>query len=396
MGFEDAQAEFREVVAASVERHLMADVEVAAYLSSGFDSTTVAALAARSVSGHVATFTGTFGEKGWYDEGTGARVVAETIGSRHHEIPLSGDNLPTDVDAVAASLDEPRMGLGALPQYLVARAVSRSHKVILTGHGGDELFAGYPHFRLSQLAHGCHQPLVMMRRLAGVRFSEIPHLAYFLGRSFSPGGRALLPLPLLFRPGMLRKLLRRGVADVLLDIDPAIEGRDLLEGETDSYRRLTLSYLRLYLPGLFVVEDRISMAHSLESRTPLCDNSVLDLALSLSVAVKLHGGVLKAVPKAAMRGALPDVLWQMPKRGFPTPLASWLRGPHRAWLQRRLIGEDSPLHTLFRPHALARLVSRYLHSPNRYVRPLDEIPTHRMWILLILDACMRRRGLTWS
>ena len=132
------------------------------------------------------------------------------------------------------------------------------------------------------------------------------------------------------------------------------------------------------------------MAHSLEARTPCLDNRLVELALSISPEAKLAGGELKAIVKAAARGELPDVLFKLPKRGFPTPLASWLRGPCRAWMSDRLLAPSSHLTLLFRPEFLRRLVEAYVTSPRRYVRPLDEIQTHRMWMLLSLESWLRQ------
>ena len=165
--------------------------------------------------------------------------------------------------------------------------------------------------------------------------------------------------------------------------------------EDNFYDILMRSYIKLYMPGLFVVEDRISMAHGLEARTPLCDNTLLDLALKIPLKTKLNRGILKAIPKANMRGILPDILWQLPKRGFPTPLSMWLRTTHKNYLKEKL-GSSSPLNTVFIPEKLAALVDNYISTPLKHLRPLDEIPTHRMWLLLVLDSCMRRRNLLWK
>jgi len=390
LDFPAAVGAWQQTAEAAVDRHLMSDVGVAAYLSSGFDSSTVASLAARRLPAGLATFTGVFGARGWYDEGPGAQAVATAIGAQHHEVCIGPDGFPAHFEAVVASLDEPRMGHGAFPQFLVARAAAAAgHKVILTGHGGDELWAGYPVFKLAAL--GSAGPLDFLRLAAGLRLAECPHLGYFLARRLT--GPQPLPLPALLGPSLWRAALRPQVASILTDVDPAAEGAALLGEERDPYRRLTLAYLRLYLPGLFVVEDRISMAHALESRTPLCDNALVDLALSVPLATKLSGGILKAIPKAGMRGRLPDLLWRLPKRGFPTPIATWWRGPLRDWLRGRLLGADAALPTLVDGDWLTRQVEAYLRGPPLGLRILDEIPTHRMWLLLCLDGCLRRRNL---
>ena len=134
--------QYRAVVDRSVQRHLMGDVEVASYLSSGLDSTTVAHFAARRMTHPLTTFTGAFNEGGWFDETPGTRSVAEAIGANHTEVRIGYEDLEQHFDDLIYSLDEPRMGIGAFSQYMVARQAAGRCKVILTGHGGDE-YLGY-------------------------------------------------------------------------------------------------------------------------------------------------------------------------------------------------------------------------------------------------------------
>jgi asparagine synthase (glutamine-hydrolysing) len=386
--FDDACARFRDIARRAVKRHLMSDVEVASYLSGGLDSTTVAALAAGAAPGRLATFTGTFGQGGWYDETPGALAMARTIDSRHHTVKMGHQDLAETMDDVIFHLDGPRMGMGAFSQYMVAREASKRFKVILTGHGGDELFAGYPVFKLihllRQLGGGKGGTL---RALRNTHAEEWPHIVYFMSRRLACGGGEYLPT--IFPRSLARRGLRPDVRELLLDQRPRQGLQDLVQQGADPYQQLCLIYLRAYLPGLFVVEDAISMAHSLESRTPLCDNELVDAALSWPLSLKLHDGTLKAIPKAAMRSMLPDVLYRQPKKGFPTPLALWLRGPLRQWARERLLEDGSPLHGLFRKEFLEKEFASYVASWRRAVRPLDVIPTHRLWALLSLEAWLR-------
>jgi asparagine synthase (glutamine-hydrolysing) len=293
------------------------------------------------------------------------------------------------IDDLIFALDEPRMGMGSFSQYMVARTAAQRVKVILTGHGGDELFAGYPVFKLIALGQQFREnPLKGVGFLKKVRPSEWPHLIYFLGQKLRRNSASVF-LPVLFTESTLKAGLQPEVLSKLRDIEPEAELQRLVNSADDPYHRLTLVYLRAYLPGLFVVEDKISMAHALESRTPLCDNELVDLALSLPLSLKLQSGQLKAIPKAAMRDRLPEILHHMPKRGFPTPLSLWLRHELRDWMQNRILRPDCSLHRLFRPEFLRGFVGDYLSSWRRTVRPLDEIQTHRIWVLLSLEAWLR-------
>ena len=149
--FAECCEQYRATVDRCVQRHLMSDVAVASYLSSGLDSTSVAYFAAKHMDKTLSTFTGSFNEGGWFDETEGAQAVAASIGANHTEVRIGFEDLERHFDDLIYSMDEPRMGMGAFSQYMVARQAATSGKVILTGHGGDELFAGYPVFKLVHL-----------------------------------------------------------------------------------------------------------------------------------------------------------------------------------------------------------------------------------------------------
>jgi asparagine synthase (glutamine-hydrolysing) len=387
--FEKAVGAFRDTLDASVQRHLMADVPVATYLSAGFDSAGVTASASRLSPHRLVSYTGGFDAGGWYDEATGAAEVARHSGVEHRTVSIDHSDLASQLDNLIYHLDQPRMGMGAFAQYCVAGDIARTHKTVLTGHGGDELFSGYPVFKLRALTRAWRKaPLSLLSALRHLRFSELPHLLYFALIGARKGSsRAVLPN--LFSPYQLRRGLHADIADLIAAAEPTTQLDEAISDAENDYQRLMLTYLKVYLPGLLVVEDKISMAHSLEARTPLLDNAMVDLALSLDPMTKLHGWQLKAIPKAALRPSLPDALYRQPKRGFPTPLRLWLRGPLRHWLEERLHPDRSPLVCLFEPDALLRMLHAFQNSLTRYARTLDEISSHRIWMLLSLDAWLR-------
>lgn len=387
---EDAVGEFKAVFRASVGRHLMSDVPVSSYLSSGFDSTMVASEAARQLGSAPSVFTGKFPEGGWYDEVEGARLVAKLMGADLNEVAIDAAGFARVFDDVVAALDEPRMGMGALPQYLVAETAAKRGKVILTGHGGDELFSGYPVFKMALLADSASRGVgATLEAMRALRRSELPHLAYF-GAQRARGGIGAHFLPVLFPPSLQQRALQPDVLRKVRDSWAVDDLTGIAEASRSAYEQILLTYLKVYLPGLLIVEDKISMAHSLESRTPLLDNAMLDLSLSLPAAIKLDGGQLKAVIKAAARDVLPPRLFELPKRGFPTPLGRWLRGPLQPWMRDRLCAPGSALTRLFREDFLKATVERYVAAMTARIRPLDEVPTHRMWMLLCLESWLRQ------
>lgn len=387
MSFPEAVSGFNAAFGEAVDRHLMSDVPLASYLSAGIDSGMVTLAAADRLtdeSGPTA-FTGTFDAGGWYDEASGAALVAASRNLPHKQVQIGAEGFRTHFDDLVFALEEPRMGTGALPQYLVAQEVAKTHKVVLTGHGGDELFSGYPVFKFVLLVQSLRRnPGAFFKALRSLRLSELPHIAYFALAALS--GRQRPFLPRLFSPDLRKRLLRKSVTASL----KASPGTVTEPVSGNAFDRLMRQYLRDYLPGLLVVEDKVSMAHSLESRTPFLDNELVAFALSLPVEVKLDGGVLKAVPRAAARNVLPEALFSMPKRGFPNPLGTWLRGPLTGWMRERLCGGGSALNGLFDSAALSTHVESYLGSWRRRIRPLDEIATHRIWMLLCLESWIRQ------
>jgi asparagine synthase (glutamine-hydrolysing) len=387
--FSEACSMYRSTVEQAVERHRMSDVPVASYLSAGFDSPTVATLASRLSSTPLSTFTGSFGMGGWYDETTGALAAAKHIGSVHEEILITSHDLQRTMDDLIYSLDEPRMGPGSFSQYMVAKEAAQKVKVILTGHGGDELFAGYPVFKAILLSQTLKTDVLKTPGMVmGVKPAEWPHVVYFKSAVFRDRASRYF-LPVIFSDKVLKHLLLPEVYEAIKPWDPCQALDSMLDGEHDPYRRLTLTYLKAYLPGLFVVEDKISMAHSLESRTPLSDNALVDFALTLPLKIKLHNGTLKAIPKQAMKDVLPRLLYQLPKKGFPTPIGAWFGGPLKSWIEERLLNPQSRIYEIFRKDQIERLVLSYFESWRRWVRPLNEIPTHRIWALLSMEAWLR-------
>ena len=192
-------------------------------------------------------------------------------------------------------------------------------KVILTGHGGDELFAGYPVFKA---IYGKKQARILILKSS---LRELMFAFYFIvyPRFRKEAGYFL---PNIYPLNTIRHTLDSEFMNCLTKETDALQELDALKSESrDEYEWLTNTYLKHYLPALFTVEDKISMAFSLESRTPLCDNEMLDFALSIPLSMKLSNQELKHIPRTAMRKKLPDFIFNLPKRGFRHRCAIGLR-----------------------------------------------------------------------
>ncbi|ETR76446.1 hypothetical protein X566_17610 [Afipia sp. P52-10] len=384
--FSEEIERFRDLFSRSVERHLMSDVPIACYLSSGFDSSMVSATAAKLMPEPPIAFTGHFSEGAWYDESTGASDIATHLGIPVRKVPIDANDFAKHLDDVIIALDHPRMGMGAFSQFMVAKAAAEERKVILTGHGGDELFSGYPVFKLAMLLKNLRSKQ-LAGTLSSLKFHELPHLVYFSMRLISGVGSFL---PVLFDKAEQSRILNQRASEAVKRTNPEKSLQTLLAPMRSDYERILTTYLQVYLPGLLVIEDNISMAHALEARTPFLDNEIVDYSLSLPEETKLQKGTLKAIIKGVARGTLPDRIFSMPKRGFPTPLPAWLRGPLAEWLKERLCGPNTRLNLIFSDAYLANVTSNYLGSWRKHIRILDEIPTHRIWMLLCLESWLRQ------
>jgi asparagine synthase (glutamine-hydrolysing) len=308
----------RQALERSIDRHLVSDVPVSVFLSGGIDSSIIAALAAQRAPATLEGFTVTFG-KSRFDESAVARVVARRHGIRHHEIPLGDADLFAALPRAFECMDQPT--LDGINTYVVSEAV-RAHgtKVVLSGLGGDELFAGYPSFRRARtLARYARVPARarfaaarVAARVGGVRGEKMA-----LGlRHSAPADAAYVASRTLFGPHQVCDL--SGACAAPGENAP----RDLTLLQQASWRELT-GYMR---DTLLRDSDVFSMAHGLELRVPFLDREVVSAAFQVADRLKLSRRMAKPVLVDAARDLLPDEVWNRPKQGFVLPFADWMRG----------------------------------------------------------------------
>lgn len=368
--------ELRHRLKQSVQSHLMSDVPLGVYLSGGIDSALVASLAARETQDLMA-FTGYFSgnaiQDPYYDERPLSRLVAKRANIPLHEVPITPQDFMAHFDLVIYALDEPRMGMGAFSQYMVAKEAGKHRKVILAGHGGDELFAGYPLFKAFWLLEAglSLKSLNVLRSMKGKEWPWLANLIMGYGRT-----GALDFAPRLY-PMDSPRLPKQAHPDFYTKAS-----------SKEGLKALHAYYQATYLPGLLAVEDKISMAHSLETRVPLWTQPLIAWASAIPVQTKLRGGQLKALLKDAASFWLPPELLNAPKRGFPTPLRLWFRDSLMAFAWERLCEQDIPLHTLVSRAEMRKLLESHQRQPLPFA--LDERRAHRIWMLLCLESWMRQ------
>jgi asparagine synthase (glutamine-hydrolysing) len=330
----------------SVDVHTRADVPIGAYISGGLDSSGVACLATRNGGDGFEGFTGKFAIGDKYDESKYARAVAEAQGFPLYEVDIGVEDFIENIRKVAYHMDYPVAGPGSFPQYMVSKLAATRRKVVLGGQGGDEIFGGYARYLVAYFEQ-CIKSAIDGTAQGGnfiVTYeSIIPNLVTL--REYKP---------------MLQEFWRDGLFDAvdkryfrLINRAPSLGDEvrwDLLEGHDvyESFRSIFIadnvkkeSYFdsmthfdfKTLLPALLHVEDRVSMAHGLESRVPFLDHSIVEFAATMPSNVKFKDGRMKHVLRNAIEPLLPDAVKnRKDKMGFPVPLAEWMRGPAKGFV----------------------------------------------------------------
>jgi len=380
--------QFAKIFKDSVRGHLISDVPLGTYLSGGFDSGSVTMLASKLIPHHLQTFTGTFRETGKYLETPCSRAVAKTAGAEINEIVITPRHFLQNINKVIYHLDEPKVGVPAISQYMVSELVSKKVKVILTGHAGDELFAGYPIYKAFYFKDLLRKnPLNIFRLFTFFKLSEIPRSAYFLlfpwfDKEVRPG------LFIIFNQNQRKRLFTSNFYQRIKSYQPVKTVELYLQGKNISNAdRAQYLYFKTYLPSLLILEDKMGMAHSIEARTPLCDNKLVEFAHSIPWEYKLYGGELKHLIKHTMRGLLPDILYQQPKKGFPTPFSLWIRGELKDYIYETLLDKRTWDRGIFNQKYVKKLLDRHCNSKSDTL--LDQVNAARIWSLLNVELWFR-------
>lgn len=345
----------------SVDLHMVSDVPVGAFLSGGMDSSAVVAAMCRRASAPVKTFAIGFPEAAYNELGY-ARQVAQAFGTDHHEQVLQADALDV-IEDLAWYLDEPSGDSSAIPTYMVSRLAAGSVKVVLSGDGGDELFAGYDKYAVEGRERRMRFVPGLVRAAAGLAARSMPagmRGVNYLRHAALPGPDRYLDAIALFPREKLGALLSPEVARRVARADAwGGERARLVDGPAHWLSRLQYADVHGYLPlDILTKVDRMSMAHSIEARVPLLDHELVEFAATVPPEMLLRGGQGKRLFRRAMRGVLPEPVLTRPKRGFAIPLGRWFRGELNGFVEDLLLSPRSLERGLFEPAALRGLIER--------------------------------------
>ena len=387
---ESAVERFGALLAESVGMELMSDVPLGSHLSGGIDSGTVVMKACDKLAEPLKTFSVYF-EEPECDESGLIEQVSQLAQSVHHDRLLDPKEFPEILPKIAYALDEPRVGASVIPQWYIADIASKEVKVVLTGHGGDELFAGYPSHIIPYF-----RDILRRRDWAELRCA----LGAVREKVRTEGWKRVIGLPIyglverdlarygheaVFKAGEQASLLTDPAKRAMAGHDPRAElERTLAKCDaTSALDRVLYLDIKTYLPSLLIVEDRMSMAHSLEDRVPILDHRIAELSSRIPGRLKIQALTLKWIPRRHAEGLLPRTVLEHRKMGFLVPLAEWFRGPLRGYVEDLLLGERARSRGLFRPQAVRALVRAHMSR--------DTDASWKLWSLLNVELWHR----TW-
>jgi asparagine synthase (glutamine-hydrolysing) len=354
----------REAFESAVRRQLVSDVPLGSFLSGGMDSASIAAVAGRSVP-RLMTFTGGFdlseatGIELVFDERDDAELIARTFRTEHYEMVMHAGDMAWVLPELVWHLEDLRSGMSWQNHY-IARLAAKFVKVALAGTGGDELFAGYP-WRYDLVAQQSPDAFERTYYDYWSRLLADDEKAGFFTAAY--GGAASSHPPYeVFRSKVARTAGQDSVSRALT-----------YEAET-------------FLHGLLVVEDRISMAHSLEVRVPFLGDEVVEVArrIPTSLTHAAQGG--KPLLRDAMRGLLPPAILEKPKQGFSPPDQSWYRGPSVDYVRGLLLEPRTLERGYFEPSAVRNVVDEHAHGKRNHRLLIWSLLCFEWWNRLFVDG----------
>ncbi|MGD0132902.1 MAG: asparagine synthase (glutamine-hydrolyzing) [Bryobacteraceae bacterium] len=384
----------RHLLEESVRLHMVSDVPLGSFLSGGIDSSAVAVTAARFTPEPLKTFSIGFSEPE-YSELDSARVVAMRLGADHHELTLGADVLH-ELEEIAWHLDEPFGDSSAIPTYMVSKLAAQKVKVVLSGDGGDELFAGYDKYSVEERERDAPSwPDPARKAMARISraMPEGMRGRNYLRHSSLTGVERYLDSSTLFRRDDLDNLFRPEFSELLAAHEPWRARASYLDARDRHWlSNLQGLDIKTYLPlDILTKVDRMSMAHSIETRVPLLDHKLVEFAATIPGEMNLSGGTPKYVFKRAMRGILPDSIIDRPKRGFAIPLGYWFRGKLGSYVRELLLGDQARRRGFFNTRYIERLVERHQRGRNLELQ-LWTLISFELWARTFLDGGARGCG----
>jgi len=385
-----------ELLDDTVRVHLRSDVPVGAYVSGGIDSSLIAILAGKTETGIGDCFHGRFTEYPGYDESEFAEIAVERAGSRLHAIDITAQHFQNHITDVFYHLDFPVAGPGSFPQFMVSQLAARHLKVVLGGQGGDEIFGGYARYLLAYFEQ-CIKAALDGTYKNGNFVVTIESIVPNLGllREYKPMMKEF------WREGLFDNLDERYFrlvdrsTDMTEEVDWSLLSKaavfenfsTIFNNQKNVHKeayfdKMTHFDFKCLLPALLQVEDRMSMAHGLESRVPFLDHPLIEFLATVPADVKFAGGQMKHLLKRAYSDELPPAIAnRRDKMGFPVPLAEWFAGGLREFVQDIFHSRSA----LDRPFMNPQAVLANLAGASRFSRKVWGLLSLELWHRIFHD-----------
>jgi asparagine synthase (glutamine-hydrolysing) len=386
---EDYLEELRALLDESVRLRLVADVPLGAFLSGGVDSSTVVGLMARHTDRPVKTFSIGFNEDS-YNELKYARVAAEHFGTDHHEFVVTPD-ICSVVDELVWHFDEPFADSSSIPTYMVSKLAREHVKVVLSGDGGDELFAGYTRYAIDRQRSGfARLPRFVREGVMQRAARRLPHGArgrnFIHDVAFDDLDRYLESVSVFTRlnkASLYTEDFRRSLNGGAGRPAEMFRAHAARSGSADPLDALLYLDSKTYLPGDILTKvDRMSMAASLEARVPLLDHKLIEFVTRIPSSLKLRGSETKYLLKRAVRDLVPPEILDRPKQGFGVPIEQWINQQ----LRDRVRGTLTERRSLERGFAEPRYVELLFAEHERGRRDHST----ELWALFVLELWHRQ------
>ena len=404
---EEYIAELRDLIEDAVKIHLRSDVPVGCHLSGGLDSSTVTILSAKNLKQKIKTFSGKFAENEFYDETKYAKLVAREADAEYLENVPNQEWFENVLPKIMWHMDEPCVGPGIIPQFSVCQLAAENVKVALGGQGGDEIFGGYPRYFLAYEAFiKSNKSDNIIQHTNKTKISRlINKLVFIKGYANQHGIKTTLKKVIQAKKREIglntnsfndiwrnysasfkfqeMSLLTDQFQSFVKDYDAnAVFNQYINQCETtDIFNKMLYHDIKAYLPGLLQVEDRMSMAVSLESRVPLLDYRIVEYAASIPSQIKVKGLEPKYIFKKAIQGIIPDeVLNRKDKKGFPTPINIWFK-QNPQYVKDILLDEAAKTRNLFNFNTIEKM----LKSNEDYSWQLWMLINIELWFKIFID-----------
>ena len=394
---EELQARFNRLFEESVELRLMSDVPLGVFLSGGLDSSAIAVVMQRLVKKPIKTFSVGY-DSSHHSELGYAKQVADLVGSEHHEILLTPDTFADALPALTWHEDEPMWGTASVALYFVSQLASQHVKVVLSGEGSDELFAGYDRYWLTQL-NASSLPVYQLLP-AGTRNAirsllldgPLPErlrraLGHTIVNHHSLPDRLFLENWFgVFSPATQRRIGGPALLSELQSVDVYASHRELFERPAgDLLQRMLYTDIRGNLVELLMKQDQMSMATSIESRVPFLDHKLVEFAGTVPSHCKVRRFSGKHLLKRALAGQLPPSIRLRRKMGFPVPFEEWLRERYLPHVRHLLLSERFLERGWLQPAAVKSIFDQHASGRMNHTRQIWALWGLELWAQIFLD-----------